>query len=129
MKRREIDVAGEAISNEDSYLDKGHPSPEEADAANTRLGEARRRQLTAERELSELVKQARVSSPEVIEQWISGNLRACAETRHGGGGNQVLLEQMIREWHEVRSGTRDFVQAPWPIRLTYLIASMSVFGF
>jgi hypothetical protein len=121
LKRREIDDAAEVESTEESYQDHGHPSTEETSASSDRWIAATAQREKATRELTELVRFARVEAAAALETWIDTHLKVCEMVDREG----VLAEQ----WREVRAGTREIVSAQGFVYPTYRLASMARFGY
>ncbi|MCP5094230.1 MAG: hypothetical protein GY943_01625 [Chloroflexi bacterium] len=118
--RRQLEAIRHEIGSMSDYLDRGRPSPEEAQKTHASMAQQEKVAADLERQLTVMVKAHRRNQPRLIDQWatiyqaIFQELNACFETHQEEDVYAYRLErhvtaQAIEKWGKVRSGELDFV--------------------
>jgi len=120
MLHRRLETIRHEIGSMSDYLDRGRPSPEEAQKTHAFMAQQKKIATDLERLLGGMVKAHRQNQPQLIDQWaiiyqaIFQELNAYFENHQAEDVYAYRLErhvtaQAIEEWGKVQSGELDFV--------------------
>ena len=118
--RRRLETVRHQIGSMSDYLDRGHPSPDEARKTHAAMAEQEDAAAELETQLVAMVQAHRQNEPRLIRQWISihqaifQELNAYftayqAENVYAYRLERYVTAQAIGEWGKVLSGELDFV--------------------
>jgi hypothetical protein len=118
--RRRLETVRYQIGSMSDYLDRGRPTPDEAQKTQAAMAQQGAAAADLEAQLVVMVVAYRQDKPQIIRQWVSTHqaifreLNAYFEAHQAEDAYAYRLEQYvttqaIAEWEKVQSGELDFV--------------------
>ncbi len=118
--RRRLETIRHQTGSMSDYLDRGRPSPDEAQKTHAAMAEQEAAAAELEAQLAEMVQAYRQNKPHLIRQWVNiyqtifQELNAYfaahqAENVYAYRLERYVTAQAIEEWAKVQSGELDFV--------------------